>query len=493
MRTLPTRRLALALGAALLFAACSDFLTEDPRASLTADNLGGDRAGLQSVVLGINEYVYWTSSAFSRNNWLLTDVPTDDMAVRSSRLDRQAMDTYTFGPDNQYIEYVWQRNYQGLARINDVISLAQNAEIEDDAFRAAIEAEGRFWRAFFYHRLVRLFGPVPLITEPYDPSAGAVTFTRAPEAEVFAQIQEDVQYAVDHLPPVRDPDGRGRPAQDAARVLQARVHLTLGEYPEAAAAVRPVIQSGRWSLMEDYFGLFIGRGEGSSESILEIVMGPPAGNSTHYRNEFGVNNANRPTRWGQRTYRNFPMTPQLAALFDDEDLRRESFLHGTFVDQSTGDTLETVDGMPWSSKYIYPDGPPGVNINQNNYVNWQLMRYAEALLILAEAVNEAGGPTEEAYDAINAVRARAGLAPLAGLSQAAFREAVRAERRKELFFEGFRWYDLKRWGILEEAVESAVASNTFDVYPDVDPSKHYRFPIPNTEIQVTGLEQNPGY
>ena len=490
MKAKAARRLAV-LALVLGLSACSDFLTEDPRSSLTSESLGTSKEGLVAVVLGLQNSAYEISYARRRDNWLVTTATTDDMMVRSSRLDRQEMDTYTFGPDNQYIESVWQEHYQGIARINDAIALAQNATIEDEAFKAAIEAEARFFRAFFYHDLVRLFGPVPLITDPYDPTAGIPTYTRAPEGEVFALIKEDLAFATQNLPPERTPEERGRPGQDAARLLLARAHLTLGEYAEAAEAARAIVEGGLWSLHPVYYDLFNGQGEGSTESILELVIGETSNGSV--RNEFGINNANLPTRYNQRTYRNFPMNPELAELFEENDTRRESFLYGEFVNLATDSVMTTVDGLPWTSKYVDPTAPPGVDLRVNNFVNWQTMRYAEVLLVLAEAVGEVSGPTDEAYAALNEVRARAGLDGLSGLSQEAFREAVRLERRKELHFEGFRWYDLKRWGTLEEAVEAARASNTYDQYPDVDPSKHLLFPIPNSEIATTGLDQNPGY
>ncbi len=480
----------LAILALLALPACSDFLTEEPKSSLTSENLGTSREGMEAVVLGIQEYTYQLSPADDRANILVMDAPSDDIVVMSSTLNRQEMDLYTWGPDNANIERKWNVSYQAMSRINTAVDLIQNSTYPDQNVKNSLEAEARFFRAFFYFDLVRLFGPVPLLTEPYDPAQGIPTYTRASEADVYAQIKQDVQFAIANLPEDRSGMAGGRPTKDAARMLGAQVHVTLQEWSQAAALTREIKNGGRHTLHPNYLELFQPAGEDHSESILKVVC--MIASNSNRMNEMGINIIDQLNPFGQRGYRGFRVTDELYSLYEAGDKRLNSLYKGEYINQATGAKTSTYRNYPFSLKYSDPSVPPAIDLRVQNTADYHLMRYAETLLTLAEAINESGSPTAEAYDAINQVRARAGLPALSGLNQSQFRDAVRLERRKELYHENVRWFDLKRWGRLKD-VESAIAGSAGTLKPVVQLPKHERLPIPNSEIVTTGLEQNPGY
>ena len=489
MRRLPLLAALLSLLAA---SGCDGFLDEDVRSSLTDTNLSSSREGIEAAALNLQALVYDITEPSDRSFLLVLGTPTDDQIATSSTSRRQEMDLLTFGADNREIERVYEEHTRAIAQINTVIGLVGGAEVDDAAFLQAVEAEARFYRAFTYLRLVQLFGPVPVIREPYDPTAGVPTFTRDPESEVYALVDEDLAFARANLPEARPADERGRPTADAARMIAARAALARSQWAEAASAAREVVAGGRHSLYPDYLALFQYAGETADEHILQVVLGPTS--SGRRVNLVGVDfTPGSGNPYGQAGYTNHALTPDLAAVFEEGDLRRASFYENGFL--LDGAPQETPYGLPWTLKYLDPSLPPGQNdVRLLNYIDYSLIRYAEALLTLAEAANETGGPTAEAYSAVDAVRARAGLDPLpSGLSQGAFRDAVRLERRKELYFEGLRWFDLKRYGYdaFKAAIESSVA--TRNLLPITAEPKHLLFPIPDSEIAVTGFEQNPGY
>ena len=488
------RRLPLLAALLALLAGCDGFLEEDIRSNPTDVNLAPSREGLEAAALYLQVVARDVSEANRREVALITGASTDDQIVGSGSASRQEIDLLTFDANNNEVERAYTEHTEAIARTNAVIQLARDSGVGDEAFVRGIEAEARFYRAHVYLRLVQLFGPVPVIREAYDVTQGPPNFTQAPVEEVYAFIGDDLAYARENLPETRPAGERGRPTADAARMIAARAALAQGRFGDAAAAAREVVAGGRHELFPDYLSLFHYAGETASEHILQVVLGPTSqGLVVNFLGVDFTPGSGNPT--GQTGFTNHAMTPDLADAFPEGDARRGSFFDDGFL--LDGEPQETRYGLPYTLKYVDPSLPQasGGGLRTQNYVDYSLIRYAETLLTLAEAVNETDGPTAEAYGAVNEVRARAELDPLpAGLSQGAFREAVRAERRLELYFEGLRWFDLKRYGfdVFKSEIESSQATRNLVPVTGVEP-KHLLYPIPASEIAVTGFEQNPGY
>ncbi len=261
----------------------------------------------------------------------------------------------------------------------------------------------------------------------------------------------------------------------------AKVLLTQKRWAEAAAKAKEVIDLNEYMLIPDYADLWLVANQNGPEHIFSIqskaLVDVPGRLTLQLMPISAGGNGN--------------VLPEvdLFNTFSDEDYRKEVSFVTEFVDED-GNVIpypEWSVPQPHIGKYQDPGEPNNLSGGDTN-TNWPVFRYAEVLLIYAEALNEAnGGPTEEAYVAINQVRNRAKLADVPpGLGQESFRETVLSERRFELCFEGKRWFDLVRWDIMVEALS--------DSRPNVR-EYHQLFPIPLSEVDVSreALEQNPGY
>ena len=281
--------------------------------------------------------------------------------------------------------------------------------------------------------------------------------------------------------------------------MLAKVYLTRENWTQAANSAQAVIASGNHSLIPVYANLFTAPAADSPELLFTAQYAPQPGQSTRISFNFaprGTSGVTSPTAWGDRQsellfYTSYP----------DDDPRKEVTFMTEYVDNE-GETVsfEEFDfPTPHVKKYI--------SLDPLNDTDFPILRYAYVLLIAAEAINQAEGPTEEAYRYINQVRERAGAAPLAtGLSQEDFDEAVFTERRLSLSTQGHAWFDLVRTQRLKEYIERSAEFNV--AYEAQNPNErhtepqnvtvqvplNYVFPIPRRELLVNpALTQNDGY
>ena len=357
----------------------------------------------------------------------------------------------------------------------------------DEQLKSRYMGEVHFIRGLMYFELVRLFGDVPLLTTPTVDLSG-LTLERSPVAEVYAQVLEDLQIAESRLPFLYTGADIGRATKGAATGYLAKVYLTLGQWEQAASKAREVMESGVYILLDDYADVF----KIANNNSREVV----------FATQFTFNND---AIWetSQFNVRTLPLalnrnslsweipTLDVYSAFNPLDRRHEVTFRTSF--QESDGTVVTF--VPHIFKYWDQEAEPNASSGGNDFFN---MRYSDILLMYAEALNESsGGPTQEAYDAINQVRERARFADgeirpvlpdLEGLSQVQFGEAVWLERRFEFVWEGQRWFDLVRQGRLKEVVEGAKGDVTVEI------PKHNLFPIPQRERNINpNLTQNPGY
>ena len=513
---LRTRLLLLAVLPAVLLVACNDFLTEVPEDFLSPDDFPVTEADLKLALGGIdNWYSGGTNQPYFIRGWpMITEVPSDQTVYqRPTDPTRYEQDTYTFTPANEWLWRVWRQIYGAINQANLIIARVPQMTQVSQAVKDRYLGAALFHRAFNHFNAVRVWGSVPLMLAPMTDFAQAAAVTRAPIADVYAAIVTDLEEAATLLP-LRWPDSAtpddGRPTQGAALAMLADVYMNMSgvlvsqnHWADAAAAAKAVIDSNRYSLVPNFADLWLIRNKNGPEHIYSIQF------QGTQRNLFTCQS--RPAGIGVESCTNYwYSTADFMDTFSNADARKQvTFLTRVNVPLgcTTGavgcttyryDSLPGFFGdkrprfprpMPYYGKFFDANGSIQNSQSQRTDLNWPIYRFADVLLMYAEAENEANGPTADAYTAINRVRTRAALPNLtAGLSQADFRDSVRLERSFELAFESKRLFDLKRWGTFLTVLSGDPVAG-----PYVQ-AHHVFLAIPQREIDLApGLGQNPGY
>ncbi|GAA0562538.1 RagB/SusD family nutrient uptake outer membrane protein [Chitinophaga japonensis] len=432
-----------------------------------------------------------------------------------------------------YIQRPWTGFYYVVQRANLVLKYA--AQVSGNAeLISRIKGEAHFLRAYCYFELVRRYGDVPLRLEAYDPSQ-SMDIARSPVADVYAQVVADLQQAADILPETYSGNysasDRGRPTKAAAMGMLAKVYMHMAGdelkqpqyYARAVAAAQAVVDmanaNGYPALETDYMKIFDEPTQHLSNEILFAIpathspnqgselpgyfspqgfySGGGSGGFVSVRTDF-VNTFEAGDKrvafgsaiwsaWkdqGGSTFYHISQVPAGAVLTNTGTWGQEYDGGGGYGQNTYTLNGSTIYGSPRYYSLKYTD--PNAQAKDENGNDPIILRYADVLLLLAEAENEVNGPTAVAYNAINAVRARAGLAPLSGLDKSAFRQKVRDERRFELYGEFQRRWDLVRWGTWLQTMNDAGR-----------PRQAYQklYPIAQEEIAGNKLIEtnNPGY
>ncbi len=485
------KQLSIYTIALLLLTGCSGFLEKKPLGELTTDNFfETEEQAVWAVNAIYNHLRSWEVHVFSYIG--LTDIISDDSDKGSTPTDANFLleiDNFTFDAGNVSFSTVWSGYYQGVYRANLVIQKVPPMEEIDPDLSARLLGEAQFLRAYFYFNLVRWFGDIPLITRPLNPDE--YKQANAPAAQVYDLIISDLEAAATSLP-VRSRQlsaDQGRATRGAAQALLAKVHLTLGQFEEARNLLEEVIQSGEYGLLDNYATIFMPEGENSEEIVFEVmtVALETGGGSSQFNEVQGVRGTPN-LGWGF----NRP-SDDLVSSYENGDPRREATI--LYVGEVLPDGSDVVQDNPnilnerYNQKAWVPDHPGG---NGNGPGNIRLMRYADVLLMAAEAWNETGDQTK-ALQYLNQVRARARrnnpfiLPDITEPDPALLRGLIWKERRVELAMEQQRWFDLLRQG-RAATVMQALGKN-------FQPGKHELFPIPQNEVDLSGglLNQNPGY
>ena len=434
-----------------------------------------------------NQLRQWQTHVFSFIG--MTDIVSDDSdkgSTPSDGLFLQEIDEFTLTSTNVGPSSVWAGYYTGVFRSNLAVERIPDVPEMDEQLRSRLIGEAQFLRAYYYFNLVRWFGDVPLILEPFPEG---LEIPRTPRDEVYAQIEADLRDALAVLPASYSGVDVGRATSGAAQALLAKVALTRGNFQMAADNALAVINSGRYALLPNYSTIFTEAGENSSESIFEVQAAAfeIGGGGSQYNEVQGVRGTPN-LGWGF----NRP-SDDLIAAFEPGDPRREATILYVGEVLPDGSAIvednPNIDGERFNQKAFVPDHPGG---NGNGPGNIRVFRYADLLLIAAEALNELG-QSEEALTYLNQVRARARgsntsvLPDITTTSQAELRDLIYHERRVELALEQQRWFDLVRTG--------RAADELLPLRPNFTPGTNELFPIPQSEIDLSqgALTQNPGY
>lgn len=379
---------------------------------------------------------------FNNNLWQLGEFRSDNTSFRFNPNDRggfatEQLDEFTALSDNGIISNMWDDSYQGIVRTNYALQNLDDITFRDPLVKKARQAEAKFWRAWYYFNLVRLYGDVPLVTKVIIiPSEGA-TYQREPVSKIYNDlIIPDAVTAVAGLPTTTSATDKGRLTKGAAIMLLAKVYMTLNRWNDAVTTLTDLPTLG-YSLNANYVDNFDPFKKNGPESILE--MQSDAAQAVTYGfygswTPWGTGTTIFPGGSNSRGGLNQP-TKDLINSYEANDRRKAV-------------TIGTTNNIDFLRKFLYWD-----LATRTNPVNFPVYRYADGLLMLAEALNEQAFPNTTAFNYLNQVRTRAGLPnktqnnPIPALainSQADFRIAIERERRVELAGENHRWFDLLR-------------------------------------------------
>ena len=458
---------------------CSDFLTLKPEYLMYELGFYQNESDFETAVVGL----YSGLQSYGQNLIWMNELATDNAVFQLANAETAVtgFDYMNLSATNAYVSTYWSNSYGMISRANGILNRLSNFDFNS---KAKMQGECKFIRALAYFQLVQLFGDVS-ITELEFSSPNQIAdydFSRKPVDQVYQLIIQDLMDA-ESLLSSEIPENKGKVSIGAVKALLGKVYLTRHEYDKSAEKLKEVIDLNAYSLEQDYGSLFSEGNDDKSESILEIEFASGnLGEGSNFAHHFYPNVINMDVFSGGILGggRCVP-SETLWNTYEEGDLRRDAAL---------GNKLPMKDGTTSDYYFCKKFVDYSATTTSDCGVNFTLLRYADVLLMYAEALNELG-KASEALLYINQVRQRAGIGDLHGLSQTALRTALEKERQCELCFEGHRWFDLMRTGrtleVLNEDFKNRGLAFSVEEY-------ELLLPIPQGQIDIDpDLEQNPGY
>ncbi|MGV8096433.1 MAG: RagB/SusD family nutrient uptake outer membrane protein [Mangrovibacterium sp.] len=494
------KRIILAISSLILFSCNEDFLDKNPLDQISSETFWKSENDVDMALTGCYERLKGSFLDFQRG---YLEGLSDNGYVYWDLLGIENMSLGNINASSGGVKNdIYNSSYRGIAQCNFFLDNVDKATTVDQRILDVAKGEARFLRALFYFDLVQCFGDVILYKETPE-NAEASKIAKSPKAEVLAFIHEDLDFAISNLPD--ETYSTGHAVKGSAMALKTRVLLMEEKWLEAATLAQTIISSGKFSIYEDYASMFINKGQANNP---EIMFSCDYLSPSSYHSFYGMN------------------IEYSAHIF----IREELF-----------DAYECIDGKSISESPLYDDNNPHANrdprlkatvrpndaewpgfyspelfnptgrLNRkgvdttiqatyaNNYLNdwnWILLRYADVLLMYAEAKNEASGPDQSVYNAINEVRARpsVGMPPVDQArynSKELVREFIRHERQVEFAIEGIRYFDLKRWKIAHVVLPQVINPGGSHL---VFEQKHYYWPFSQRELDSNpNLVQTAGY
>ncbi len=485
---------SLLLVASLILATgCEDFLQKDPQGELTQEAFPVTASDALLATNAVYESV--RNWAYHSGGYPILDIMSDDAHKGSNPNDQLPTvgpyETFTYTTTQDGLDRWWSALYEGIKRANVVIEKVPLINM-DEQLRNRYLAEASFLRGLFYFDLARAFGGVPKVTT----TTPATKIPRSTADEIFQLVISDLEFAAGHLPEksLYGPNDAGRATKGAAKALLARVYLFLGDYENVEKYAIEVIVSDEYDLEAVFADANGKNGEHGVESVFEIgAMEVEGAGGNQYANTQGVRGSpnrgwgfNRPSLDLRHSFE--PGDPRLDATIIDLGETLDGVLilgDGTTPDEVVVDGVAT-EVECYNQKVWYP--------GKNTITQWghnrRLIRYADVLLMAAEALNE-NDKHGDALLYLNEVRKRARegnnsiLPDVTVTGKIALRNAILEERRHELALEGHRFWDLVRTG----RAETVLGPMGFET------GKHELFPIPQNEIDISqgSLQQNPNW
>jgi starch-binding outer membrane protein, SusD/RagB family len=471
---------------------CSDSFVEiSPEYSIDSENYFNSESDYYNALVAAYDMLQATYA-----NVIVGEIASDNTLCGGENptdvIGWQQIDDMIHTPVNSNLKDIWNWMFSGVQRTNYFMEFKDKT---DFAGKDAMIGEVRFLRAYYYFELVKWFGPVPLKTDERFKLGDETSIPRSPVSEVFAQIEADLLFAATVLPAT--PTEIGRATRGAAQALLGKAYLYQNKFAEAADVLDDVISSGRYSLVSDFSKIFEAEGENGSESVFEVqytdVEGAGFGCLQCSEGNVAVGFS------GVRGYEgplyspgfSFNVPVQSAVdQFEPGDLRKdvtildiEAWAEETGAKYTTGNEHTGFFNRKYIPRKRRPEAQGDLNLTNPN--NYRAIRYADVLLMAAEANSRGGISDAKAQQYLNQVRTRAfnDANRNITLTGAALTDAIWQERRVELMGEGHRFFDLVRTNKAAGAIPGFVQG------------KHELFPVPLEEIQFSNgnWSQNPNY
>ncbi len=493
---------------------CSGFLDKNPLDQISGPTFWNTQADADMALAGVYARLLVTTYDYEQMFW---DILGGDLygasqgsGVTYTKLAQGYIESTSGGP----IDAIFQQSYLGITSCNIFLANIDRAKIPD-ATKTIYKGEVLFLRALFYFTLSDFYGGVPLYTKPVTIDEAKVK--QSSKADVIKQVLADLDIAIASLPNTDySVVGKGHAVKGSALALRAKVCLFQQDWAGAVAAASQVMSDGKFSICNNYSTMFLTVGQATNPEIMfssrwlrpDRIQPQTSSQDVQFlwwslinpRNELvdefectdGLPISQSPLYNGSTT---------LTRKYSNRDPRLVLSVK-TFAEPLINSSGKTV--------YCSPNAPsetgwePIKTLNIDNLPidysticdqDWVLLRYAEVLLMYAEAKNEVSGPDVSVYKAINDVRARPGVnmpAIPTGLTKDQMRTRIQHERCVEFCMEGKRYSDMKRWKLAETYFPTLV--DPTGVRHTFNPAKHYVFPFPQSEIDNNkNLVQNPNY
>ncbi|WP_298238537.1 RagB/SusD family nutrient uptake outer membrane protein [uncultured Algibacter sp.] len=520
-----------------IIVSCDDFLEEDPKSEISEFKTEKE---LELGAIGLYE-VLNDNFMYGFNLGILGELGTDTFTTESANLDFEALDRYEISDTYGELLETWRSSYRGIARANFYIDQLEGVNFSETVKNAFV-AEARGLRALYYFHLVRMFGEIPLETEPAKNLSKI--YTRAPVEDIYTQIVADLQFAKSNLPITAE--SAGRITSGAAHGLLVKVYLTMAGQPlnkgveyynlalQEANEFIALADGGTYpyGLLDQYEEVFRETKENNKEIIFDAqtIAGELEGNRWGKWGGYAGNNAGVVNAIDNAGFKQPKVMPSFYESYANEDIirQRRNATDSSYKTNGTFKTSKKVETFTIAKFRLEPDSFDinGEFVGFQAPLNIPILRFDDVLLMAAEAENEVNGPAN-AYANLNRVRSRVNLTAFDGSNfsslypdwqaedaginltdpQDAFREAIFWERAWELCYEGHRRFDLVRWGRLVSTVKNVVrpdfvtknngfSDNLKVVSPENIQDFHVLFPIPAIEMNISNNnfgQNNPGY
>ncbi|MDD4971325.1 MAG: RagB/SusD family nutrient uptake outer membrane protein [Paludibacter sp.] len=435
------------------------------------------------------------------------DFMTDDLDAGpgSPNAEVRALAKLTQASTNLRIQQIWTEHYEGINKANIALEKIPGITM-DDKLKNRLLGESRFLRAFYYFNLVRLYGDVPLLlTDQTKLSIAELQVPRTPKEQVYTQIIADLIESANLFKNGSSGEA-GRATEGAAKSLLSKVYLTQRDWSNSVKLAEEVINGTYgYALLDNYSQVFLPAYKNGKEHIFSAQIKGSTISTGHLVTSSDIESGVPGLKGSYGNQLAFYTVGNdkffsLYKLYNSKDKRKRVSFVTYYISPTNGKKYATINAPGDSVPFINKNWDPNYAATGQSDANANILRFAEVLLIHAEAENELNGPTEKAYTSINKIRKRAGINDLtAGLTQDQFRDSVYLERRLELVAEYHRYFDLIREtgtevtgvgpegkGILIKALQKVGKNNVS--------AKHYLYAIPQGEKDRNPkLTQNPGW
>jgi hypothetical protein len=455
------KKIAFALVLSSLLSACSDDFTNlSPISQRNVKEFYRNGDDMVTAVNAVYKGLH-LSGTYNQSYWVLNEMRSDntDGGADNTGLGANLNIIDNFNENAATAEIVtsaYLDSYVGISRANLVLSRIEAVQM-DEALKTRIKGEALFLRSLFYYNLAVNFGRLPLVLSEISVEEGR-SYLQVPASDVYKQLITDLQQAETALAVKYTGNNVGRATKGAAATLLAKIYLTTGNKASAASTLRRVMTGYGYSLVANYANIWGIQNENNVESIFEVQF---KGGGTSTGNAF-TNSFSALLIQSTGGYKNRP-TPEMEAAYEPTDKRLAA-------------SMNPLNGPLNAGRFILKYGVTTAYNEGDADYNFIVLRYADVLLMLAEALGE----SDESYGLINQVRTRAGLPAISSATPGTFEDKLLRERRVELAFENHRWPDLLRFGKAK------------DVMAAQQKKARLLFLIPQRELDINPLyTQNP--